>query len=205
MKIKIAILITVLLLAGTWCWGRSLYESDTQSRFYNIGDPPYTTIAVHDIGKMGMTMTNVGIIGLSGDITIKDPLTGQLAPSMAFPNGFNVDYLHEAALWVGAIVGRDTLVSAASGTPYGVREFWPLPYPEGDIKHWSTLDRYASEYDSAVSQQDFVAIYSDTIDDVAITGYDYFTGSSDPTSCQNNHLERHDRRGTAKSHRAFYR
>ena len=176
MKIKTAILITVLLLAGTWCWGRSLYESDTQSRFYNIGDPPYTTIAVHNIGKMGMTITNVGIIGLSGDVTIKDPLTGQLAPSMAFPNGFNVDYLHEAALWVGAIVGRDTLVSAASGTPYGVREFWPLPYPEGDIKHWSTLDRYAPEYDSAVSQQDFVAIYSDTIDDVAITGYDYFTG-----------------------------
>lgn len=126
---------------------------------------------------MGLTVTNMGIIGTSQLAPIADPVTGMEAPSLAFPYGFEVDYLFEASLWVGAVVGQDTLVTTGSdGDWWGVHEFWPLPYPEGDIVYRSTINPHAPEYDSAVSQQDFIAVYTDTIDDVEVTGFDEHTG-----------------------------
>jgi len=169
------ILVIICLLAPT-AGARGLYEKDIQSRLFEIDDPPYATIAVHNIGKMAMTISNVGTMGNAGWDGVKDPLTGQQAPSLQYPQKFDLNYLFEAAIWVGAIVGHDTLVSTSSGGGWGVREFWPLPYPEGDIKYRSNIDRSSPQYDSSVSQQDFIAVYTDTLDDVSITGYDYYTG-----------------------------
>jgi len=167
---------TVLLLASTG-WTRALYEGEVRSVNYDIGDPPYATIAVHNIGKIAMTISNLGLLGLSDIGITVDPLTGTTAPSLSYPKNYGVNYLYEAALWVGGIVGYDTLVTEGGGTGWwGVHEFWPLPYPEGDIKRWSTLNPHSPEFDSAVSQQDFVAIYNDTITDETITGYDDETG-----------------------------
>nr|MBN2277044.1 hypothetical protein [candidate division Zixibacteria bacterium] len=177
MKLLQKIFPALVLLAGVSGWTRSLYQEDIQAHLYNVDDPPYATIAVHNIGKIGLTVSNVGILGLSDMGLTIDPLTGESAPSLSFPLNYNMEYLYEAALWVGGIVGHDTLVSTAGGSGrWGVHEFWPLPYPEGDIKHWSTLDPQSPEFDSAVSQQDFVAVYTDTITDVNITGYDDETG-----------------------------
>ena len=166
----------VICLLAAAAGARSLYESEVQSHLYDIGDPPYATVAVHNVGKIAMTVSNIGTLGSGGWDGVLDPLTGLPAPSMSYPQGFGVDYLFEAALWVGAIVGRDTLVSSSSGGGWGVHEFWPLPYPEGDIKYRSNTNPNSPDYDSSISQQDFIAVYTDTIDDVNITGYDYLTG-----------------------------
>lgn len=169
------IIVAVCLLTAIAA-GRSLYESDIQERLYNIDDPPYSTIAVHNIGKISMTVSNIGLLGTSDWIGLNDPVTGLSAPSLSYPNGFELVYLYETALWVGAIVGNDTLVSSAGGAGgWGIHEFWPLPYPEGDIKYRSNINRNAPEYDSSVSQQDFIAVYTDTLDDVDLTGYDAYT------------------------------
>ncbi len=177
MKIRRLALVLVILISAVPLWGRSLYEHDLLKLNYKEGDPPYLTIAVHNVGRMALTMSNFGVFGLSGGGNDLDPLTGEPAPSLAYPKGFEANYLYEASLWVGAIVGHDTLVSTSSEDGWmAVREFFPLPYPEGDISFRTINDRYDSLYDSAVSQQDFVAIYTDTIDDIDLTGYDYFTG-----------------------------
>ena len=175
MKIAYCLLLVFLLFAAAICFPRSLYNSEINSPQYNIGDPPYATIAIHNIGRIAMTISNYGVIGVNPMMKLYDPITGEEAPSMNYPKGYSVDFLAEAGLWVGAIVGRDTLVTTSAGSAWGVREFWPLPYPEGDIRHRSTNDPYSPEFDSSVSQQDFIAIYTDTIDDVDITGYDYDT------------------------------
>ncbi|MEW5925369.1 MAG: hypothetical protein AB1746_15415, partial [Candidatus Zixiibacteriota bacterium] len=166
----------VCILVST-AFGRSLYESDVQTPFYNIGDPPYATFAVHNIGKIAMTVTNLGLLGTSDWIGLTDPVTGLDAPSMAYPKGMELVYLFETALWVGAIVGNDTLVSCAGGAgAWDVHEFWPLPYPEGDIKRRSNIDRNSPAYDSSVSQQDFIAVYNDTLVDIDYVPYDPYTG-----------------------------
>jgi len=170
------LLLVALCLSAVSSGARNLFESETQTQLYNIDDPPYATIAVHNIGKIAMTVSNTGTLGTSSWEPVNDPLTGNPAPSMEYPSGFGLNYMFESAIWVGGIVGNDTLVSSSSGGGWGIHEFWPLPYPEGDIKHRSNIDRYAPEYDSSVSQQDFVAVYTDTLDDVELTGYDHTTG-----------------------------
>jgi hypothetical protein len=177
MRTLIRFMMILLACAPQSLWARSLFSADIQKRLYDVDDPPYATIAVHNVGKIALTVSNMGVFGLSRLGHLMDPVTGLPAPSLSYPKGYEVEYLYEAALWVGAIVGRDTLVSTGSdGEYWGVNEFWPLPYPEGDIKYRSIVDPFAPEYDSAVSQQDFIAVYTDTIDDVAITNYDDYSG-----------------------------
>ena len=177
MKKQILMLFLSCCLLASTAFGRSEYISDFRSNLYDVDDPPYVTIAVHNVGKIGMTVSNFGIFGTSRLGPVTDPVTGLPAPSLEYPHGHEVDYLFEGALWVGAIVGRDTLVSIASdGDYWGTHEFWALPYPEGDIIYRTTADPRSPEYDSAVSQQDFIAIYTDTIDDINITGWDDYSG-----------------------------
>jgi hypothetical protein len=179
MKLEIASLLTALLLLTTLSVsvsGRNLFESGQQRQLQVMDDSlPYMTIAVHNIGKIALTISNYGVIGRGTDEAIPDPLTGANAPSMSYPKGFGLNYLFEAALWVGGVVGRDTLVSTAGGTWYEAREFWPERYPEGDIVYRSTKDPESPEFEGAVSQQDFIATYADTITDPKLTNYDYYS------------------------------
>ena len=66
---------------------------------------------VHKVGNMWLTITNYGIFGNQSDASVKDPETGLSAPSCEYPGGSGMEYLFQGALWVGAIVGEDTLVS----------------------------------------------------------------------------------------------
>jgi len=139
-------------------------------------DDPYYTLGVHNIGKVALTVTNFGVIGTGGMESV-DPLTGTLAPSLSYPQGYDLSYLYRASLWVGAAAGRDSLVSVGSGLGYGdIYELWPYPYPDGDMVYRSNLDPEAAEYDSAVSNQDFLAEYTDT--NTTISTLDYHTGES---------------------------
>ena len=101
---------------------------------------PYLTIAVHNIGKIAMTVSNYGTIGRSSYNSIPDPLTGLQAPSLSYPKGYNLNYLSLGGYWIGAVKGRDTLVS--TGTEF-TNEFMPTYYPEGDIIYRSTKDAEA--------------------------------------------------------------
>lgn len=137
--------------------------------------PPCIAYVVHDVGRIHMVLSNSGIIGLAPN--------GVFGPDyeefgITYNAGWEQNLLYEAGLWVGGVIGRDTLVSTPNGLHYqeAVREFWPLPCPWGDIIYRSNVDPRAPEYDSSVSQQDFISVYTDTISDVGLTGYDSFSG-----------------------------
>jgi hypothetical protein len=178
MKKILIILSYLLLLALATASARNLFEPEGIP--FPVGKVmdsfPYTNIAVHNVGKIALTISNFGVIGRGSEETIADPLTGQNAPSLSYPRGFGLNYLFEAALWVGAVYGRDTLVSTSGGAFYEVREFWPSFYPEGDIQYRSTKDPEAPEYTGAVSQQDFIASYCDTLTDPGFVDDDYYSG-----------------------------
>jgi hypothetical protein len=156
---------------------RSKYIPDAALRLSDFDQPPCDAIAVHNIGRMHLTISNYGVIGNPGLGLLIDPITGAPAPSWEFPPGYEMNYLYKAALWVGAVVGRDTLVSVASGLGGSehMQEFWPLPCPDGRIKYRSSTDRCSPDFDSAVSQQDFIAIYTDTLISEDPMDYDLYS------------------------------
>ncbi len=79
---------------------------------------PCTQLAVHNINKLGLTVTNGGQFG-SGfaddmGIALIDPVTGAPAASAIYPYPGTNKYLFSGSFWIGAVVGRDTLVSVGA-------------------------------------------------------------------------------------------
>ena len=54
------IILAVMCLCAVSSAARNLFENENQTQLYNIDDPPYATIAVHNIGKIAMTVSNTG-------------------------------------------------------------------------------------------------------------------------------------------------
>jgi len=141
---------------------------------------PNALIAVHNIGKIGISVTNQGHFGSGFVVSAVDPLTGLAAPSCVYPYPGRWNYLFAGAFWIGAVVGRDTLVSVGADGWAFTREMWPdasmssdptNPYDKSYIKY-----RSISRGDSgAVSEQDIISAYTDTVTNpsyVAIDGFD---------------------------------
>jgi len=53
--------------------------------------------------------------------------------SCEYPVNSRIEYLFNGALWVGAIVGRDTLVSVAAEGWFGIKELFPEAGATGAI------------------------------------------------------------------------
>ncbi len=151
----------VLLLTTVNGFGTTLIKGlqEEASSKIDSGTHPYIEAAVHDAGNIELTTSNAGIIGsnfLRGPI---EPLNGLPWTSCIFPYPGGNEYLFGAALWVGAIVGQDTLVSTAHDGWNIIREMWPDSFPAGSIIRRSTLNSDPG----AVSEQDFIAVYYDTL------------------------------------------
>jgi hypothetical protein len=142
-------------------------------------ETPFTTTRVHRIGNMAFCVTNYGFFG-SQARGIRDACTGISAPSWEFPINSGVEYLFQGALWVGAVKGLDTLVSVGADGWSSTNEMFPRRYPEGDIATRTTrpiLRQPANSLcpdvafsEDAVSEQDFIAQYSDTLGVLAAVG-----------------------------------
>ncbi len=126
-------------------------------------DKPDVEIAVHNVGEVWMTVSNLGQFGLGYLGDQPDPLTGQAAPSCEFPGGSHVNYLYVGGFWIGAVVGRDTLVSIGIDDYYSVLEFWPDA--NNGIKRRSIQPSSPFYSEDAKSEQDIIAVYSDTLTD----------------------------------------
>jgi hypothetical protein len=124
---------------------------------------PAYCIAEHNVGRMALAVTNIGTFGggfsQSGE---NDCFTGDNVQWCEFPKGSRTRYLFAGCLWIGAVVGRDTLVSVgADGWSY-VREFNPGEGPQELMIYRSTIDPAREEFDGAVSEQDYIGRYYDT-------------------------------------------
>ena len=150
---------------------------------------PYTRLRVHKIGNIGFSITNYGFFG-SQLRTVSDPCTRRPAPSFEFPIGSGIEYLYQGAMWVGAVKLRDTLVSVGADGWNLINEMFPREYPEGDILERTNRAVLRAEANSAcqdvyftpdaVSEQDFVATYYDTVTNAQFVSADPFDGPHIP-------------------------
>jgi hypothetical protein len=128
---------------------------------------PTMEVRVHKVGNMALTVTNYGIFGNQNDASIKDPETNQVAPSCQFPAGSQIEYLFQGSLWIGAIVGEDTLVSTGHDGWLGVFEMYADAVPKGSMVKRSTRKTDVAYSPDAISEADYIAVYSDTLTDQA--------------------------------------
>ncbi len=135
--------------------------------------PPYC-LGVHDVGQLVVGVNNYARVGIGrGKGSRTDCFTGRPAPKGEYPKGSKSVYLYEGGLWVGGIIGLDTLVSA--GTEYATiamtgqsREF----HPTTPLIKYSGLDYTSADYELARSEQDYVAVFADTFTNVGFGSFD---------------------------------
>ena len=133
--------------------------------------PAYCHTA-HNVGEIALTISNIGMIGYIDGLS-RDCFTGEFLQACQYPRGGIGKYLWGAALWVGAVVNGDTLVSTGNdGVTASGSEFNPDAEPQGEMVYRSMIDPKGPYFDGAVSDQDFVAEYYDTCRTCPGTGLD---------------------------------
>ena len=137
----------------------------TYSKLAGITTLPNLEQCTHRTGRFWFTVSNYGVFGNGRDALLPDCLTGGFTSSAEFPGGSNVEYLFRGALWIGGIVGNDTLTSIGTDGWVGIREFFPDEDAKGSIIKRSS--RATSPYYSAdaISDLDLIAVYYDTLRD----------------------------------------
>jgi hypothetical protein len=173
----ICILVSLLLYVSSQAQRLPPNEKTTQPHAsFSVLPPP--SAAWHDVGNMRLCVQNNGIIGKNYADDFYDCFTGiRIDHACEFPAHSEIDYLYTMALWVGAIVGTDTLVSTGSKYPIDTwgwgKEFFPDPPPGGDMVFRSTVADEPELREGAISEQDFIAVYTDTF---IGQSRDYFLG-----------------------------
>ncbi len=138
--------------------------------------PVYDYVA-HTRGNMQLAVANNGTFGTLGSV-IQDPITGEAIQSCEYPKNSDLIYLWVAAMWIGAVVGRDTLVTCGNEDFYVTTEFWPDGYDAEDLAvprgfKMRSIDINSPFYSpDATSEQDIICEYADTLDDPAIVASD---------------------------------
>lgn len=141
---------------------------------YKITDGclPNKDQCTHKVGRLWFTITNYGFFGNQVNPQgLRDCLTGGLSSSAEFPGGSQIEYLFQGALWVGAVVGGDTLTSIGT-------DGWVFNSERGelhaDCDQSGLIIRRSKNptspyYDSlnAISDLDLIAVMYDTLTDAA--------------------------------------
>ena len=132
---------------------------------------PNWQYAVHQNGRIVLTVTNLGQLGpiLSG---IPTDCGGQPCPGCEYPAGSELQYLFGGAFWIGAVVGTDTLASVGADGWFQVAEMNPDSGTSADFQIRSNDP--ASPYYSpqAVANLDYICTYADTCTDPALVNFD---------------------------------
>lgn len=121
----------------------------------------------HDVSNLWLLVSNFGVFGLA-DETFPNPYQETCGHdgyiSCQFPARGGYDYLFQGALWVGAIVGDDTLVSVGHDGWAHEMEFFPGSTAADSIVEY-TNNPSAANYDSVLglADQTYVAVYTDTL------------------------------------------
>ncbi len=136
----------------------------------------------HDVGKVVLSGGVLPFIGgtYRGSTSCHTGL-GLPPGNCLFPKGFFVENLGDVEVWVGGVVGGDTLVSSQVSVPLydfilynSAWEFNSHEYPYGNIIQRSTLDPTAAEFKGAISEQDFISVSCDTITEGVRIQPDFF-------------------------------
>ncbi|MDD4050381.1 MAG: hypothetical protein PHR28_00600 [candidate division Zixibacteria bacterium] len=139
-------------IQGSDSKSRSVYSSPYYRQSADSpADAPNFQYDFHNVGQLGLAISNDGVIGFG------PYWPGGNGIICEYPIGSRVQYMRGGALVVGGIVSQDTLLS----NPMYV-EFAPPAGAAGDFIRRSTLRSNAYYSPDAQSEQDFIAIYTDT-------------------------------------------
>ena len=168
----ILLLLIWLSILSVPAFGRAEFNAQAKGAFSAVlNADPNLQYGFHDVGSVAMTITNFGLIGTG---YLNNPLcNGETCPSCEYPTGSELEYLFSGMLWIGAVVGQDTLVSVGSdGWLGGINELMPDAGTEGAIiiRSNNSLSPYYSP--EAVAEREFVSVFTDTFTDPAIVGQD---------------------------------
>jgi hypothetical protein len=162
---KVVVLWIGVMLAGvcgtTSVRARALSVPSQDPNNQTAAAPSYCD-ANHQIGRIKMTVTNHGVFGsgyATGDV---DCFTGDPLQSCEFPKGSNTYYLFAGSFWVGAVVGRDTIVSTGADGWDGGTEMHPDVEPLGNMLYRSIINPASRNYEGAISEEDYISVYYDT-------------------------------------------
>jgi len=135
--------------------GRALYDMESSWRPAKVHAAHVALGAVHNVGKIGLSVTNQGNFGTGFIGAFVDPVLGVQAPSCEYPYPSQLQYLFSGAFWIGAISGRDTLVSVGADGWQQTREMWPDE--EGSPNAQVIRRTIKNENDpDAISEQDII-------------------------------------------------
>ena len=144
---------------------------------------PYTYNRTHRVGKVWLTVNNWGWLGNFNDYVADayaDPEYLDWAPQCEFPGGSDVQYLFAAGLWVGSLIVDENgysyprVSTGADGLVAGeAHEFFPDDHT-GIVERSTRMNAYnrlgeSISDEAAISEQDFIAVYSDTLVDAYLT------------------------------------
>ncbi len=135
---------------------------------------PVTDEKTHHVGSLYLTVSNWGFFGSQrGEdnpyyCIIDDEgicgQTGVCRPSGEYPGCSGIEYLFQGALWIGAVIAGDTLVSVGEdGWQSGINELLPSYNYDDTLVHRSILEGDSA----AVSEEDYVGNFADTITNTA--------------------------------------
>ncbi len=124
---------------------------------------------VHHVSNIWLTTSNFGFFGDPGETfpdhyESTDGIDGHI--SCQFPARSGHDYLFQGGIWIGAIVGDDTLVSVGTdgwAFPDASKEFFAGGDAADSIQVRSTRNSSIHFDEEAISEEDFVATYTDTL------------------------------------------
>ena len=195
-RFKLKILFTLFLMVSFS--GLSLYSVKARNRVQTDKPEGLSTLQkpaaspcsqqrTHRVAKYCFTLTNWGFIGSElerryesqGGCFNPNPTANVLAPSFEFPCATQLEYLFQGALWIGAIVEGETLVTVGADGWLATNEMYPDFSPDGCIKEKTTRlttpncnPTPAEMLDGAISEQDIIAVYYDTLIGSDIDEYD---------------------------------
>jgi len=123
---------------------------------------PVIATHVHRNGRFWNTVNTNGVIGNIYGIPLSDER--KTAPTFYYPQYSRVQYGYYSGLWVGGIVGFDTLVSTTIDEA-GNLEFWPdyFSVSEFDLKSSDPTSPYYSRW--AKAEIECRTVYTDTFED----------------------------------------
>ena len=144
LTVALAISASVLTLSGSIFGRAALDVADGKGSAGSFATQSVAHMVVaHHVGQLVLAINNNGTFAAGFTVgPLVDEFTGEAiqAGGGEYPKGSNNQYVFAASFWVGAVIGRDTLVSTGADGWLGIQEMYPDVAPFGNMIKRSIID-----------------------------------------------------------------
>ncbi len=152
-------------------------KEDAESIYDQKKTLPNAQQRVHRVPDVRVCMTNWGLLGSQmrylnesmGGCFNPNPGEELPAPSFEYPPGSGLEYLFQGSIWIGAKIDDAIYTSVGCDGWFWIYELWPDPGYPGAIRERSTRGDVVCYSPDAISEQDIIAVYTDTSADIPLS------------------------------------